>query len=418
MRRRIAGNLVWMLAERGLQVAAGIAIVAMLARALGTDGFAHFQYAQSLVYIGASVALICGSEVLVPRLVAAPTPEAKPRLIAQVFRLRFAAACGGFLLVCGFLLATRQPPEIGLPALLLAIPILLREPFGVVVAWMQAHTHNRPNVLINLSALALKTTAIAILMAAGFRSATAFAGIFTLETVLIATLLAAYYRLRVPAGPIGPVKADTAMKRQLIRDGALFWIGFMLMTTSRRIDQLILKSKVSLHEFGAYAASMQILDNYVVLATILVSGIAPLYVYAHRDTPTALRHVLKLTAAMTLLGLAGAAAISLLAPWIVTLLYGSAFAATIGILRWNVLASSLIFADVGLSVVAVYLRKPGWLAVKWGLVLAMTVIVDFLAIPRLGARGAILGYAMANALAVAFGAAMLLRFANTPAPAQ
>ena len=44
---RVASNLLWMLAERGLQVGGGIAIVAMLARALGPSGFAHFQYAQS-----------------------------------------------------------------------------------------------------------------------------------------------------------------------------------------------------------------------------------------------------------------------------------------------------------------------------------------------------------------------------------
>ncbi len=73
MRRHVAGNLAWMLAERGLQVAGGIGIVAMLARGLGPEGFAHFQYAQAVVYVAASVALICGGEVIIPRLVANTT---------------------------------------------------------------------------------------------------------------------------------------------------------------------------------------------------------------------------------------------------------------------------------------------------------------------------------------------------------
>ena len=41
MRRRVAGNLLWMLAERGFQIGIGIAVVAMLARALGPAGFAR-----------------------------------------------------------------------------------------------------------------------------------------------------------------------------------------------------------------------------------------------------------------------------------------------------------------------------------------------------------------------------------------
>lgn len=67
MQRRVANNLVWMLVERGLQVGAGIGIVAMLARGLGPEGFAHIQYAQAVVYIASSIALICGGEVVIPR---------------------------------------------------------------------------------------------------------------------------------------------------------------------------------------------------------------------------------------------------------------------------------------------------------------------------------------------------------------
>ncbi|MCY1245719.1 hypothetical protein D9M72_588870 [compost metagenome] len=46
---------------------------------------------------------------------------------------------------------------------------------------------------------------------------------------------------------------------------------------------------------------------------------------------------------------------------------------------------------------------------KWALVLATTVVVDLIAVPRLGARGAVLGYAMANAVALIFGLALVLR---------
>lgn len=156
MRRKVLGNLAWMLMERGLQVAGGIAIVAMLARSLGPEGFAHFQYAQAVVYIAASIALICGGEVVIPRLVANPDASAQHRLLAHAFVLRLSAGVLAYLLMCGFLLATGQEASIWAVALVLGIAVMLREPFGLSTAWMQARTHTRPNAILNVSSLAVK----------------------------------------------------------------------------------------------------------------------------------------------------------------------------------------------------------------------------------------------------------------------
>ncbi len=403
MRRRIAGNVGWMLLDRCTQVLAGIGVVAMLARALGTDGFAVFQYAQSLVFICASVALICGGEVVVPRLVALPDAAAQHRLLSHVFRLRFAAAMGGYMLVAGILLITGQPMQIWWPALILGLAILLREPFGVVIAWMQARTQTRPGVLINVATLTLKVGAVGALAAWGVQSAGAYAVAVALEPALAAVLLCSLYRRHMPTQQ---VRHERALTRQLLRDGSLFWVSFMLMMAARRIDQLILHPHVGSEEFAAYAATAQIVDNFTALAGILASGIAPLYVYANTNRAAGIRGVLKLAAFLFVVGACGAVALALLAPWIVHFLYGSAFADAIALLRLAVLASPLVFADVGFTILAAYLRKPRWIAMKWGIACAVTVAVDFIAIPTWGARGAILGYAVSGALTVAAGIVM------------
>ncbi|MEM5427365.1 oligosaccharide flippase family protein [Cupriavidus oxalaticus] len=399
MHWRIASNVGWMLFDRCAQVIAGIGIVAILARTLGTDGFAAFQYAQSLVLIGASVALVCGGEVVVPRLVAVADAVAQHRLLAHVFRLRLLASCCGYLLVCSFLAISAHAHDSLQPALILGIAILLREPSGVVTAWTQAHTRTRPTVLISLVSLALKTGAVIALAAAGIHAVGAYATAFVLEPLLAAILLAAFYRGHMPRHAVA---FDRQLARQLFRDGSLFWISFMMMMAARRVDQLILRPHVPSAEFASYAAAMQIVDNYTTLATILASGIAPLYVYS-RDAAVGIRNVLKLAIFSTVVGAAGAAVLVLLAPWIVHLLYGAAFAEAGSLLRLTALASPLIFADVGFTVLAVYLRRPAWIAVKWGLALLATVAVDLALIPRYGALGAILGYTAGNALAMLTG---------------
>ncbi|SPD65496.1 Lipopolysaccharide biosynthesis protein [Cupriavidus taiwanensis] len=410
MRRKVAGNLLWLLADRGLQVVVGIGVVAMLARALGTEGFAHFQYAQSLVFIAASIPLICSAEVVVPRLVAIATPEGRHILVAHAFAIRLIAGMAGYVLMCLWLGATQQPADTWIPAAILGTAVMMREPFGVAIAWMQARTHNRPNVVFNLVALAAKAGLIVILYFAGIELVPAYAGAFAIEPLIASVLLTWYYLSRAPKTI---PKHDPALTRELVYDGALFWVSFMLMVAARRADQLILKPAVPLAELGTYAATMQILDNFTTLATILAAGVAPLYVFAQQSGVAARRNVLRVAAGMTVLGAAGAIILALCAEPVVHLLYGKAFGETANLLRLAALASILVFADVGLSLLPIYLRRPRWVAIKWGLVLATTVVVDLVAIPHLGARGAVAGYAAANAVAVVFGLILILRVRAT-----
>ncbi|MDE2203479.1 MAG: oligosaccharide flippase family protein, partial [Burkholderiaceae bacterium] len=263
---KVASNLAWMLAERGLQIGAGIGVVAMLARGLGPEGFAHFQYAQAVVYVAASVALLCGAEVIVPRLVANPEPLAQHRLLIHAFGLRFAAGALGYLLMCIFLVITRPSVDFWLPSLILGVSILLREPFGIVTAWMQAHTRTRPNTLFNVASLTVKLAGVGVLFWLGIRNVPAYGVVFSAESIALAALLAFFYLRRAPHGH---TFYDPDLTRKLLASGALFWVSFMCMMASRRVDQLLLKPFVPLADLGAYAASMQILDNFVMLATIL-----------------------------------------------------------------------------------------------------------------------------------------------------
>ncbi|RZT41355.1 lipopolysaccharide biosynthesis protein [Cupriavidus agavae] len=401
MRRRVATNLLWMLIERGLQVATGIGVVAMLARALGPEGFAHFQYAQAIVLIAASLALICGGEVVVPRLVVTPTAAGQHRLMMHALVLRIGGAALGYLLMCTFLLVTRPPPETWIAALLLGISILLREPAGVVVAWMQAHTNNRPGTIFSLVALIAKAGLVASLFLAGTHNVPLFAATFAVEPIVLASLLFIYYLSRTPGGR--RVQLEPALCRQLVSAGTLFWIGFILMMGARRADQLILQPSVPLTEFSAYAASMQILDNFTIVATILAGGIAPMYIYSKNALSVARQNVAYTALGLGLIGLVGAVMIASSAEWIIHLLYGSEFSSASRLLQVAALASIPVFADVGLSLLAVYLRRPKWIAMKWGLVLSVTIVFDLIAVPRYGAMGAIAGYAVSNAMAVCFG---------------
>lgn len=393
MRAKIATNLLWMLTERGLAIAVGIGVVAMLARALGPEAFAHFQYAQAIVLIASSATLICGSEIIVPRLVAMQTPADQHRLITHAAILRLGGALIGYLLICVFLLIKRPNFDSWSAALLLGIPILCREPAGIVSAWMQSATHNRPSSIINLIALALRLGIVAALFVFDVSIVPAFAIAFAVEAITAGVMLVLYYGKRMP---LPWPRIDWTLMRELFASGALLWISFAFMMIIRRFDQLILESAVAAVDFGAYAACMQIADNFSLVASVVVAGIAPTMVYGKRQLADARHNVTRLAIGMGALGVCGAIAIALTASWIVQFLYGHAFAATIDLLRLAAFASSLLFIDVALSALLAHMRRPYWFAAKWGLVLVVTVIADLILIPRFGTLGGVAGYAISN----------------------
>lgn len=406
MRRRVATNLLWMMTERGLQVSVGIGVVAMLARGLGPTGFAHFQYAQSVVAIAATCALVCSAEVLVPRLVTTPSPEAQHELMSHAFVLRLLGGVVGYLLMCVFLAITHADAVIWHAALPLGVVMLLREPFGVVGAWLQSRTHNRPSTFFNIVSLAAKAIMVGALFLSGIHAVDGYAASFALEGILLAALLTSYYFSRVKQRAL---TWQPPLARELVGSGALFWISFMLTMSSRRIDQLILQPSVSSIEFGAYAACVQILDNFTLVATILAAGIAPVYVYSRTHLADAHANIGRIAAGLAAVGLLGGLAIAACAPWIVQLLYGSAFSGTVALLQAAAVLSSLVFADVGLTLLAIYLKRPRWVAIKWMFVLGGTLAFDLIAIPRYGSWGAIAGYGLGNSIAVVFGLFMWWR---------
>ncbi|MEM5429551.1 lipopolysaccharide biosynthesis protein [Cupriavidus oxalaticus] len=406
MRMQIARNVLWLVLERGLQVVFGIASVALIARAVGPVGFAEFQYAQSLVLIASAFALICGNEVVIPRLVADQAPAAQHRLLAHVFGLRELAAMVGYVILVAVVAMTEDDQVIVVIVFIVGIPMLFREPFGAVRSWLQSRTDSRPGVIFGMVGLAFRMVAVGALYLAGTDSAPDYAWVVAVESLLFAVLLGRYYRKRSPRVA---VQFDWSLARTLLRDGTVFWMGMMLMLCAKRVDQLLLKPHIALSELGAYAASMQVLDNFMMLGAIVASSVAPLMIYAQPNLALVRRNVMIVTAGMVAMGVVGGGLLAYCSPWIIALIYGEHYDAAASLLRLSAMASGLVFADAALSLLVIFLRKPNWLVEKWLLVLCTMVVVDLIAIPAYGARGAVYGYIAGNAVAVLAGIGFFLR---------
>ncbi|ANC44138.1 oligosaccharide flippase family protein [Pandoraea pnomenusa] len=401
--RTIIRNILWMLTERGAQIAGGIAVSGLLARSLGAAQFGLFQYAQSLVFLSASLTLLCGSEVVVPRLVGKPEAEQRT-IIAHAFVLRLAAAAVAYTLLAVYVIGFAESSLVAV-TLWLGVALWFREPSGIVIAWLQARTFNRPSVSANLCALGVKLALVAILFVT-HASVSAFAVVYAVEAIVAAALLVRYYFKRSPKTP---VLWQRRLLLDLLASGTSFWGGLMLMILFKRIDQLVLKPLIPLAELGAYAAAMQVTENFVLVAPIIANSLAPQLIFQTRDNAVARRNTVRAVWLMVGAGACLAVPVALLAPWIVHLIYGAGFAQSAEILRVSALMGILVFADAALNLVLVRRGAGRWVIAKWACAAMVAFVVVRGLAPQLGALAGALGYGAGYAAALMLGIWLLKR---------
>lgn len=417
-------NIAWLIAERGLQIIGALVITALMARALGPADFGLFQYAQSLVFVASALTMVCGAEVLVPRLttaIEAGQHASATQLLRQGLLLRLAGAAtayAGLLVWCGL---HPETPATAVVCAVLGLSLWLREPSGVVIAWSQAQTHNRPVVLIHSAALGIKLLLVALASLLGWASPVLLAVVFATESALVALLLWRLYARQQHQRPtdstassgLASPSTETGLVA-LARQGLVYFVGLLGMMLMRRLDQIMLKDQIDLSSLGTWAAAMQITDHVILLASITAAAAAPRLVYAVADARTARRHILALSLGLGLAGTAAAALLTVMAPLIVRLIYGQAFAQTVALLQWSAWLAPLAFAEAGLNLGLLRQHRARQVAIKWLSAAALTGGVNALAIPVWGALGALLG------LACGFGVALLFSlwglWAPDPAP--
>lgn len=387
---KAVANLVWLGLERLTQIGVAIAISGLLARYFGPDVFGKWQYANTLLLVLAPLTWVCGAEILVPTIVQRP-PAQLGAVLGSAFALRIAVSVAALAATWIAIAAGAFDPLVGAMLAGLAVTMVFREPFvGVINAWLQSMTYSKPQLVTSMVTALAKALLVWLLVRAAAGPAR-FAWLWALEAAAIGFALLLYYRHR-NGGAFGWT-FDKPLFRHFATAGTVFWLGLICMYLFLKLDRLMLERHVSFADLGRYSAAQQLNENWITLALMLAQTIAPAFVYRVQDVARLRRNIVRLIAMTACLMTAGALVLDAAAPLIVGKVFGHGYEASVDIFRWAVwLSVPAGIEAIGNLIVLKYQAKFVLLS-KWLLALAIAVLVNLFAIPRLGLYGALVGLA-------------------------
>jgi O-antigen/teichoic acid export membrane protein len=371
---------------RAVAVALGAVMMIVLTRYLGVRSFGVLVAATAYVSIF-SVVVDLGTGTILLRELAAH-PGSASRLLPRILGLRIAlAALAG--LVATALLPLVYPAahdrQMRIAVLIVLPTVLFASITSTLVAPLQAQLRMRSIAAVDIAVQVLATTLV-LLLVHWHRSLYVLLAV----GVAVAAVNLAIVALVCRSDGLFAPRVDTVEWRRVLSASLPLGVALLLNTIYFRIDALLLSVLRGPGATGVYGVSYRFLEASTGFTNLLVLSFFPLLAAAAgAGNMQRLRHLAtRGLDAIVLLVVPVVAATVVMAPELVRLAAGSAFASAVGPLRVLIVASALMPVNglLGYMLIALHRERDClWLNV---LALVLNVGLNVALIPRYGVTAA------------------------------
>ncbi len=378
------GSAIKLAAELGGRCAS-LFTTLLIARSLGVSAFGLFAAVSGIAAIVAQLADL-GLQPLAPRVLVAGEVPLRVLLRAKLTLCAGVAALALALLPFGLLFT---------PLALFFTLAGLAEFTGVALR-SRGHRGAEAALILLLRGSALVAVLTASRGGAGTRE---------LAWALVMSALPAIALGGVLLGRLGGDAQGASVDpgtRTLLRTSFPLGLNGVLALGCVRLETLALGLARSAPEVGLYAAALRIVESCLLVPTAIGAGAMPA---STREALAGGRGVRERTATTAaLLAVPAAAGLVLLAPGLVGLLFGPAFAGAVPTLRLLALALVPAFMNALLLHGLIAAGRAAWLPRLTAIRLAAAAILAIALVPAAGASGAALGFLASELLLLALAA--------------
>ncbi|MEX0828042.1 MAG: flippase [Haliea sp.] len=401
--QKYLNNSYWLLAERIAGLGLAFVGTIVVARYLGPENFGALAYALSLVSVFGAAGHMGLQGLVVREIVNLPDDRAETLGTTAILKLLGMAAGYAMLVIYAWFYEGPGTPQF----LLIAIAglALLFQPLAVIDNWFQAFVQAKYAVLARVSSQVLSTGFKLSLVLAG-AGLVYFALAHLLQAVVGALFLLVIFCAKVSIKP-SQWRFSPDRAKDLLRQGWLVYLGSIFAVIYLKVDLVMLRWLADTAQVGQYAVAAQLSEAWYFVPSAIVASFFPKLIMLRDHDESLFYHRLQqLFDVLFLMALGVALVVTLLAPWLVLILFGSEYAASASILVIHIWAALFIFMRAAFS---------KWILIENALYFSLfttalgavaNVFLNYFLIPIHGGIGAayatLVSYAAASFLSLIF----------------
>lgn len=332
-------NTGWMFFARIGTIIISFFVSIYVIRYLGPHNYGLFSYAVSFVSIFSFIVSLGLDQIIYRELVNKPEREREIMGSALILKLIGGTAATLITITTAYLIPTEE-----IDVLLIAIIslTLFGSAWQIITYPYQARVLSKYPSLITLAISAI--LACAKLLVVYFdKGIIYFAAILVLESILYAVFYIFFYTKHF--GSILAWTPKWSVMVSLLKDSLPIIFSTVSMLIYARIDQVMIRHYLDASAVGLYDAAVRLSDVWYIIPNVLIGSLFAAILNARKVSHTSyMRRFRTLALFLFISSLCIILPTTLLAPFIISIFYGSAFSASAGVLSiyiWSILGFGL-----------------------------------------------------------------------------
>lgn len=380
---RYVRNSAWMLAEYALKVISAIFVGIYLARYLGPDQFGVLSYALAVVAIFMAMSRLGMESILVRDL--AKHPEQRQAYLSTAFSLVLMAAVVGVIVLGILVYLLESDPETQVYIWIISTGILFQT---LLVIEYNFQSQVKAKYSSIAKSLALSFTAVSKLVFIWYGAELIHIAIlYAIDHAVIGLMLLI---MHVRNRQVLFIKGfSSRLVKPLLKSAWPMVLSAIAATLYVRMDQLMIKNMLNVHELGLYAAAIKVYEGWIIVPYVISISLLPAIVKLRTSSVKNYERNMSILFSVLFWSSFSVALIAtFFGDWIIRYTFGTEYLGSTTVLA--IVMWAAIFSSLG-SVSARYLTVEGMekkIAVRTFLGLVLNIILNLVLIPLYGIEGA------------------------------
>ena len=377
-------NTLWMFSDQVLRLVAGVLVGIWVARYLGPVQFGILNYAIAFVAIFGVVAKL-GLDNLVVKGIVTDVGNTDYYL-GTAFWLKIIGSLITLTITGAYLFISNEPGATPIYILILSTGMIFQS-FEVIDFYFQAKVLSK-FASISKTVQLIVSCIVKIYLIYIEADLVLFVAVQFLDQVSLGLTQFVVFKVYTKSTKfLTHFNLDIA--KDLLKHSWPLIFGSIAIMIYMRIDQIMIMKMVGEREMGLFSAAVRLSEAWYFVPMVITNSLFPAILNAKKvDEGEYYRRLQRLLILMVIISLAVAIPATFLSKWVMTILFGEAYAAGASVLSIHIWAG--LFTSLGLASSGWFLSENllRFSLVKTVIGVFINIILNFILIPKFGIAGA------------------------------